>query len=243
MATEGDLLEAFEYHSPQMIRAVLGAGISPLAPIQGKRPMDWLIEMYPRTREFAACVREMLSAGAAIDDPVVQAVLLDDEAALQAIPQAEHRKFSLVTAYTSTLGVSALHLCAEFNSVRCAKVLLEAGADVNAQADLDEDGFGGHTPIFHTVSSNSNSCRPMMELLADAGADLDVRVKGLVWGRGLEWETTIFDVTPISYAQCGLYRQFHRDERAIFGNIAYLWRKKYGVEPVFRNVPNKYVGA
>ena len=69
-----------------------------------------------------------------------------------------------------------------------------------------------------------------MELLVDAGADLDVRVKGLVWGMGFEWETTIFDVTPISYAQCGLYFQFHRKEQNVYGNIAYLWRKKYGSE-------------
>jgi hypothetical protein len=53
----------------------------------------------------------------------------------------------------------------------------------------------------------------------DAGADLDVRVKGLVWGMGFEWETTIFDVTPTSYAQCGLYFQFHRKEQNRHGNI------------------------
>jgi len=81
----------------------------------------------------------------------------------------------------------------------------------------------------------------MMELLVDAGAGLDIRVAGLVWGDTMPWETLVFDVTPISYAQCGLYRQFHRREADIYSNIAYLYKKRYGTEPEVRNVPNKYL--
>ena len=80
-----------------------------------------------------------------------------------------------------------------------------------------------------------------MEILVDAGADLDVRVKGLVWGESMDWETVVFDVTPISYAQCGLYRQFHRREVDVYSNIAYLQRKRDGVDTRARNVPNKYL--
>ena len=40
-----------------------------------------------------------------------------------------------------------------------------------------------------------------MEMLVDAGADLDVRVKMLLWGESMTWETVVYDVTPISYAQ------------------------------------------
>ena len=112
---------------------------------------------------------------------------------------------------------------------------------MSMRADVDTDGIGGQTPIFHAVNSNQNYCRPMMELLVDAGADLDVRLKGLVWGDTMPWETVVFDVTPISYAQCGLYRQFHRREADIYSNIAYLHRKRYGTEPEIRNVPNKYL--
>ena len=108
---------------------------------------------------------------------------------------------------------------------------------------MDEDGCGTHTPIFHAVNSNQNYCRPVMELLVEAGASLDVRVARLMWGAGLEWETMIFDVTPVSYAQCGLYRQFHRREQDIYGNIALMLRKQTGREPTLRNVPNRYVGA
>ena len=70
-----------------------------------------------------------------------------------------------------------------------------------------------------------------MEILVDAGADLDVRVKSLLWGESMTWETVVYDVTPISYAQCGLYRQFHRREEHIYSNIEYLYCKRYEKTP------------
>lgn len=245
MSTESDLLEAFELHSAGKIRAALAAGASPVDPIQGKRPIDILIEMYTRSGQFADCLRVMLDAGAAIDDRLLQVLLLDDDSALRGILKTSsaelHRKLSPLCAYTSCKGVSALHICAEFNSVRCARLLIEEGADIDARADMDADGLGGQTPLFHAVNSNQNHCRPMMELLVDAGADLDIRLKGLLWGDSMPWETVVFDVSPISYAQCGLYRQFHRREKDIYSNIAYLHRKRYGTELKVPNVPNKYL--
>lgn len=80
-----------------------------------------------------------------------------------------------------------------------------------------------------------------MELLVAAGANLDLQLKGLVWGGGFEWETVVFDVTPLSYAQCGLYAQFHRREKDLYSNIAVLYRSRYGTEPPVRNVPNRYL--
>ena len=151
------------------------------------------------------------------------------------------RRLRVPCAFTSCEGVTALHICAEFNCVRCARVLLNAGVDVNAPADIDGDGHGGQTPMFHAVNSIFNYCRPMLEVLVEAGADLDVRLKGLVWGRGTDWETTILDVTPISYAQCGLYAQFHRREQDVYSNLAHLYRRRHGTELRVRNVPNKYL--
>jgi len=244
--SEGDYLGAFEEHSPEDIQAALSGGASPVALIKGKRPIDILIEMYTRSPRFAACLRVMLDAGARIGDPLLEAVLLDDDVSLRQLVAEDagcvSRKLYPLCAYTSCHGVTALHICAEFNSVRCAKALLELGADVNARADVDADGLGGQSPIFHAVNSNGNYCRPVMEMLVDAGADLDLRVRGLVWGVTMDWETVVFDVTPISYAQCGLYRQFHRQERAVYGCIDYLYRKRYGVAAPVRNVPNKYLG-
>ena len=112
---------------------------------------------------------------------------------------------------------------------------------MNARADKDADGLGGQTPIFHTVNSIFNYCRPMMEILAEAGADLDVRVKSLLWGQSMSWETVVYDVSPISYAQCGLYQQFHRREEDVYNNVEYLYRKRYERRPPVRNVHNKYL--
>ena len=140
MATAADLLGAFEEHSPDGIRAVLAAGVSPTEPINGKRPVDVLIEMYLRSARFPECLRVMLDAGAEVGEPLLQAVLLDDDEKLREVLSKSsnnlQRKLNPLCAFTSCRGVSALHLCAEFNSTRCASVLLAAGADVNARAEI-----------------------------------------------------------------------------------------------------------
>jgi ankyrin repeat protein len=245
MSIEADYLGAFEEHSPESIRQALAAGASATKPINGKAPIDYLIDGYLRSRQFGACLRMLLDAGASIDDPLLEAVLLDDDSAAQRLlstpGQDLNRKFRIPSAFTSCAGVTALHICAEFNCVRCARVLLQAGADPNAPADIDADGFGGQTPIFHAVNSIFNYCRPMLELLVDAGASLDVRVKGLIWGPGADWETLVLDVTPISYAQCGLYTQFQRKEQDVYSNLGYLYRRRHGSILPVRNVPNRYL--
>jgi hypothetical protein len=244
MSLEADYLEAFELHSPDGIRHAIAAGASATQLVKGKTPIDSLIEGYLRSPRFADCIRTLLDSGASIDDPLLKSVLLDDAAEVQSLVNAGHdlnRKFRIPCAFTSCEGVTALHICAEFNSVRCARVLVQAGADVNAAAEVDNDGFGGQTPIFHAVNSIFNYCRPTLELLVDAGANLDVRLKGLVWGPGNDWETTILDLTPISYAQCGLYAQFHRQEQDVYSNLSYLYKRRHHATLPVRNVPNKYL--
>jgi hypothetical protein len=245
MPNSNDLVGEFEVHSPDGIRKALGAGVSPTALIDGKRPIDILIEMYLRSSRFAECLQVMLDARATVGDPLLESILLDDEAGLRELLRQSsaflQQRLSFLCAFTSCRGVSPLHVCAEFNSTCCARVLLENGADVNARADQDVNGSGGHTPIFHAVNSIFNHCRPVMEILIDAGADLDIRVRSLVWGESMSWETVVYDITPISYAQCGLYRQFHRREEDIYSNIDSLYRKRYGNQPPRRNVPNRYL--
>jgi ankyrin repeat protein len=246
MSLEADFLGAMEVHSPEGIQAALAAGASPTDLIKGKTPIDTLIEGYLRSPRFAACLRVLIDAGATIGDPLLEALLFDDEAGLRRLLKASGerdlgRKLRVPGAFTSCDGVTPLHICAEFNSVRCARVLLDAGADVNATADIDADGFGGQTPVFHAVNSIFNYCRPVLEILAEAGADLDVRLRGLSWGVGADWETLVLDVTPTSYAQCGLYSQFHRREQDVYSNLAYLHRKRHGTELRVRNVPNRYL--
>lgn len=244
MSLEAELLEAFEEHSSGAIRKLLAAGVSPIEPIKGK-PIDSLIETYLRSPRLPECLQVLLDAGATTGSPLLEAILLDDAARLSRLlaetSDSLRMKLSPLCAFTSCRGVSPLHICAEFNSIRCLRLLLENGAGVNAPADLDAEGIGGQTPIFHAVNSIFNYCRPAMEILAGAGADLNVQVKALLWGESMSWETVVFDVTPVSYAQCGLYRQFHRREEHIYSNIEFLYSKRYAANPPIRSVPNKYL--
>lgn len=75
------------------------------------------------------------------------------------------------------------------------------------------------------------------------GARTDIRLPGITWGKGFDWETTLFDVTPLSYAQAGLLPQFQRDERDIYENIKLLAQASGRSIPNELNVPNKYLRA
>ena len=119
--------------------------------------------------------------------------------------------------------------------------LIEAGADVNATAAFDEHGLNGHTPLFHTVNSIANRSEPIMRLLLDRGPRPTCASQGFTWGKGYPWETTFFDVTPISYAQMGLLPQVHRSERDIYSNIRVLLEAAGRKVPPLDNVPNRYL--
>src|SRR6185312_14156466 len=102
MSIESDFLEAFELHSPEAIRKSLAAGVSPTGLIDGKRPIDILIEMYTRSPKFAECLQVMLDAGATVGDPLLEAVLLDDDARLSGLlaksTDSLQKKLSLLCA-------------------------------------------------------------------------------------------------------------------------------------------------
>ena len=80
-----------------------------------------------------------------------------------------------------------------------------------------------------------------MRLLLDAGARTDIRLHGITWGKGFEWETTCFDVTPVSYAQLGLLPQMHRSEHDVYANIRRLLEANGRALPALPNVPNRYL--
>jgi hypothetical protein len=243
--TDEDLVGAFETHDVGEIRSILDAGVSPVVPIRGKLPVDWLLEMYLRSDRFATCLRLLLDRGATVRDPKILPVLLNDvadlEAAVRADPTLVRHRTDLVSCFTPLVGATLLHVACEYGHREAAKVLIAAGSDVNAAAAEDEYGMNGHTPIFHIVNSILNYSEPVLRLLLDAGAKTDVRVNGIVWGKGFEWETTVFDVTPVSYAQCGLLPQFHRKEREIYDIVRRLLEAGGRPVPPMGNVPNKYL--
>lgn len=244
-ALEKDYLYAVEMHSIEGIKGTLDAGLDPNAPIQGKTPIVWLTEMYSRSDRFPGCLRTLLDRGAVLDDAAVAPVLLDDAEALAAAirrdPALLSSRVSMVSCFTPLIGAPLLHVAAEYGNVNAARVLIESGADVHAKAATDECGLNGHTALFHTVNSMCNRNEPIMRMLLDAGAKPDVRVEGIVWGKGFEWETTFFDLTPVSYAQMGLLPQVHRDETEIVANIKLLLQAAGRKIPPLGNVPNRYL--
>jgi len=242
---DDELLAAIELHSIEQLRVLIEGGLDPRAPVRQKSPVTWLTEMYTRSDRFAACLRLLLEAGASLDDAAIAPVLLDDaealERAIRQTPALLAHRTTMASAFTPLKGASLLHVAAEFGHWQAARVLLEQGADVDARAAVDEDGLNGQTALFHTVNSHANRSRPVLDLLLDAGARTDVRLAGITWGEGFEWETTCFDVTPISYAQLGLLPQMHRRERDIFDNITLMLSAAGRAVPALANVPNRYL--
>jgi len=241
----GKIVIAFELHDVETIKACFRQGINPNAVHDGQALVYSLINMYTRSKKFNACMQAFVDAGLQMEDKVLLAVLLDDAATLHQLlatnPGAAQKKYSFQCTYTPLLEASLLHICAEYNHLACADVLLGYGADVNAKAGLDENGFGGQTPIFHTVNQNSNHSIDMLHWLLANGADASVQLKGLVWGRGYEWETFMPAVNPASYAMMGMLPQVHRNETTIAGIVSLLVKHAYNIDYTPRNVPNKYL--
>jgi hypothetical protein len=205
-----------------------------------------MVEMYTRSPRFKECVRAFAEAGLIFENQSLLAVFLDDakklEEQISASPNIAVETFSqFKNTYSPLTGATLLHYCAEYNSVNCGRFLIQSGADVNAKAGLDEYSFGGHTPIFHTVNQNSNNSMEMLNLLLQHSADLTITVKGLIWGKGYEWETWIPAVNPISYAMMGLLPQMHRKETTIASVVSLLTKKAYGIEYKPANVPCAYL--
>lgn len=240
-----DMLAAFECHDLDALVFALKRGASATEPIRGKLPINWLLEEYFRSERLPNCLRLLLDYGARFSDPLVGPVLLDDGEAVRSLMKANpdllSHSVSMTSAFTSLAGVSLLHVAAEYGNLQAAMALLEAGADVNARADLDAWGLNGHTPLFHSVNTAFNRGLPLMKRLLESGARTDVRLAGIHWGKGYPWETVFFDVTPFSYAQMGLMPQMHRREVDIYGNLVELLRASGRPVPPMPNVPNQYL--
>ena len=239
------LLIEIELHSVEGIRECFAAGISPNDLYNGEPLLYELTSEYTRTPRFKDCVRAFVEYGLNFDDNILLAVLLDDAPTLERLigenPAAMSGKYTLRCAYTPLFEASLLHICAEFNHLSCAEVLVRHGADVNARAGIDSDSFGGQTPVFHTVNQNSNQSADVFLYLLTQPVDLTITIPGLIWGKGYEWETLIPAVNPISYAMMGLLPQMQRNEVTISNVVAVLLRQAYGIEYTSKNVPCAYL--
>ncbi|HEV8285769.1 MAG TPA: ankyrin repeat domain-containing protein [Chitinophagaceae bacterium] len=239
------LIGEIEVHSVEGIRECFENGVDPNDHYNNEPLIYELTSEYGRTPKFKDCVKAFVDYGLDFDDKILLAVLLDDAAFLRSQlndnPKALAKSYTLRCAYTPFYKVTLLHICAEFNHLSCTEVLVHYGADINARAEVDEYGFGGQTPIFHTVNQNSNNSIDMLNYLLSKSADLKLTVPGFIWGKGYPWETLIPAVNPISYAMMGLPPQMHRNEITISKVVSLLLKTAYGIDYTPSNIPNKYL--
>jgi hypothetical protein len=238
-----DIILQIELHSVEGISRCFEQGLDPNIVFRNAPLIYELTSEYARTPRFRDCVKTFVDFGLEMEDKALLAVLLDDSTTLETLVSRDvlEKKYSLRCAYTPMDEVSLLHICAEFNHINCARVLVNKGADINVKAGMDENRFGGQTPVFHTVNQNGNQSEEMLRYLVHHSTDLLLTIPGLIWGKGYEWETLIPAVNPVSYAMMGLLPQMHRDEKTIFKTVSFLLKNAYGIEYTPQNVPNRYL--
>jgi ankyrin repeat protein len=105
---------------------------------------------------------------------------------------------------TPVFGGTPLHLAVEYDDIDVARWLIERGADANAKAGLDADGFGGHTPLFHAAVTLASPGDLLAKLLLERGANPNARATIRKQLRDMgdpekERMREFHNVTPIGY--------------------------------------------
>ena len=117
-----------------------------------------------------------------------------------------HADHSLALHGTELAGATLMHLVVDTYEIEIARWMLARGADVDARAAVDAEGFGGHTALFACVVTQPLELREsdvFARLLLDHGADPNVRVSLRKRLRFVDDETMheYRDVTPLGWGQ------------------------------------------
>lgn len=206
---------------------------APVVDAQGRRlaPVDVVLESDSRHPSAKHAIIEMYVAhGLELPDTPVMALhrgridLLERH--LRRDPSLLERTFAFSEIYPPELGcgdavqathgtplggTTLLHMCVDYDELEIARWLLDHGTDVNARADIDHHGFGGHTALFNTVVSQPAFWMnhrggpfeaPFTALLLERGADPNVHAslrKQIHPGYGADVMREYRDVTPLSW--------------------------------------------
>lgn len=214
-----------ETHQPSALHWLLDHGADPkIIPPHLGNPIAMLVGTYARHAAGKhACLETFIQMGYELPDTPAIALhrgrldllgefLRRDPALLQRhfteaeiFPPEVGIKPGEVQPSTSVVGGTLLHLAVEFNDIEAARWLLAQGADGNARTVTDSEGYGGHTPLFHTTVAMGIKEDRLARLLLDHGADPNARAN--LRGR-FEWlsgpdgekEHQFREVTPLGYA-------------------------------------------
>jgi hypothetical protein len=212
--------------APQALKWLLDHGADPqVASREYGSPLNMLICTYARNAKGRnACLEVIAEAGVDLPDTPAMALhrgridLL--EAHLARDPSLLEHRFQESEIFPAELGIkpgdglhatplsgsTLLHLAIEYDDLDVARWLIERGADVNAKAALGADGFGGHTPLYHTVvtlaAPDDSKARLLLERGANPNARATIRKQLRDMGDPAKERMREFhDVTPIGYAR------------------------------------------
>jgi ankyrin repeat protein len=209
--------------APSALRWLIAHGADMHAASDRSNCVQMLVGTYARNPEGKhACLEVFAGAGFTFPDTAPMAVhrgRIDLLAAcLDREPELLNRRFREADVFPAELGLQTglhvapvdggtlLHLAAEYQEESIAQWLIDRGADVNARAAIDAHGFGGHSPLFHTVVTLGRKEDSLGRLLLRRGADPNVRAtfrKQLVDMGDPEKEKMreYQDITPIGFAR------------------------------------------
>lgn len=199
---------------------------APLSDEHGNRlaPLALVLATYTRIPAGKHAILEKLARrGCELPDTPTMALHRGDvgrlEEHLRREPRLLERRFSRVEIYppgcgcsddefsgmhwTPIHGATLLHLAIDFREREVFDWLLARGADVNARATVDREGFGGHTPLFHTVVNGPWRDPGFASALLGRGADRGRRAtlrKFLDWRETPRWHMAR-EVTPAEWAR------------------------------------------
>ncbi len=180
---------------PGALRRLIEHGADPMVrSAEYGTPLSMVIGTYSRDAAGRrACLEVFAELGCTLPDtPVMELArgrldLLDQR--LSREPDLLKRRFRLEEIYppevgldpqdglhlTPLAGATLLHLAVEYCDLEAAAWLLDHGADPNLRAATDADGFGGHTPLYHTVITLGPRTDALTRLLLHHGADPNLR--------------------------------------------------------------------
>jgi hypothetical protein len=223
--TPGIVMGACETLNPAGLGFLAELG-APFSDAKGNRlaPLALALETYSRNPEGKHSVLEIFAReGYALPETPMMAFHRGDLARLKEFlrrdPELINRRFGLIEIYPPELGcaqdgrsgmywtpidgTTLLHLAIDFDEENILDLLLTHGADVNARAGVDAEGFGGHSPIYNAVVSHGRRQGAMAQKLLERGASKTVRAslrKFLDWCETPRWHHAR-EVTPAEWGR------------------------------------------